>query len=53
VVINSSGQLGTKVSAAKQKRSGQALSAKVSSLSHEVRRQAREIRQLQAQVGGG
>ena len=51
VVINSSGQLGTKPPSAKLKAGS--LSAKVSSLSRELDRQAAEIRRLRAQVRGG
>ena len=51
VVINASGQLGTKSPSAKLK--ANPLSAKVSSLNRELRRQAGEIRRLQARVRGG
>jgi hypothetical protein len=48
VVINASGQLGTKPPSAKLK--ANSLSAQVSSLSRQLRRQAAQIRQLRREV---
>jgi hypothetical protein len=46
VVINAKGQLGTKALTAKRKQAGGQLSAKVTRLSRQLRRQAHEISRL-------
>ena len=50
VVINANGQLGTKPPSAKHKQAGGDLSAKVTRLSRQLRRQAKEIRQLRREA---